>query len=363
MTEINEDGVAAQRTTATMGYELPPEPPRFQPTWNRYKQYQLPSPSTGRPTAFARSTTVSSTMEDTYNLNRWLERTKVAAVLGAMESNEPELSELIASLQGELSNGVTAKTNGIIDQINDRCGGRDSAELGSAVHAWLEAVDIGQIRPAEVPEKFQPYLTAYRKVLLRHGLVPVPEYVERIVLNDAGEETVVGTIDRIYRLVTTGELVLGDLKTSKTLEFSWLSYAVQFAIYSHARLMLATDGTEWEAMPSLDTRAAYCIHVPSDQPERSSCVTFDLAFGLAGMHEALTIRRMRREAKKAVPSIHSIPTPTPEALRYVEARHAVQDISAPGDLPSVWERYSDVWTEDLTELGQQIAALFNTEGE
>lgn len=354
MTEISEDGGVARRTE-TMGYPLPPEPPRFQPKWNQYRQYMLPSPSTGRPTAFARATTVSDVLDDKYNLTRWLERTKVAAVLGAIQSEDTELRELVASLQEV---GAGSKANGIIDTISDRSGGRDSAELGSAVHAWLEAVDIGQIRPAQVPDQFQPYLTAYREVLARHALVPEPAYVERIVLNDSGEETVVGTIDRIYRLATTGELVLGDLKTSKTLEFSWLSYAVQFAIYSHARLMLTIDGTSWEAMPTLDTRAAYCVHVPSDQPERASCVTFDLDFGLAGMHEALAVRRMRREAKKAVPSVHAIPTPTPEALRYVAARHAVQDISHPDELAGVWEQFSDVWTDDLTTLGQQIAGLF-----
>lgn len=357
MTEIDENGVAAQRRTETMGYLLPPAPPRFQPKWNQYRQYMLPSPSTGRPTAFARATTISSVLDDTYNLNRWLERTKVAAVLAATRSTDPELKSLVASL--DESDG--GKANSIIDTINDLSGGRDSAELGTAVHAWLEAVDIGLVRPSQVPDQFQPYLASYRQVLLRHGLVAVPEYVERIVLNDSGEETVVGTIDRIYRIVATGELVLGDLKTSKTLDFGWLSYAVQFAIYGHARLMLANDGTGWEPMPSMDLRAAYCVHVPSDQPERASCVTFDLDYGLQGMHEALTVRRLRRSAKKAVPFVHAIPSPTPEALRYVDARHAIQDISAPSDLPGIWEQYSDVWTDELTALGQQIAALF-TEG-
>jgi len=363
MTEITADGTVAPRRTETMGYELPPEPPRFQPKWNQYRQYMLPSPSTGRPTAFARATTVSGVLDDKTGLNRWLERNKVAAVLGAMGSEDQDLHGLSVALRNEIDmGGVTTKVNTIVDEINDRSGGRDAAELGSAVHAWLEAVDIGMVRPSEVPEKFQPYLVAYRDVLARHGLVAVPEYVERIVLNDRGEETVVGTIDRIYRIVATGELVLGDIKTSKSLDLGWLTYAVQFAIYGHASLMLKNDGTGWNPMPELDTRVAYCLHIPSDQPERASCVTFDLEFGLRGMHTALEIRQLRRTAKKAVPFIHAIPTPTAEALRYVEARHAVQDISHPDELAGLWDEYSDVWTEDLTQLGQQIAALFTTEG-
>ena len=319
MTEITETGEVATRRTETMGYPLPPEPPRFQPKWNQYRQYMLPSPTTGRPTAFARATTVSGTLDDTYNLNRWLERTKVAAVLGAVEAESRfdhshenvALGTLMAQLRDEIGSGNTAKANGVIDAISDLQGGRDSAELGSAVHAWLEAVDIGIIRPVEVPEQFRPYLVAYREVLARHGLEAVPEYVERIVLNDAGEETVVGTIDRIYRVVTTGELVLGDLKTSKSLEHAYLSYATQFDIYGHARLMLAVDGSGWEAMPSLNLESCFCIHVPSDQPDRASCVTFDLAYGLQGLHSALEVRRLRRSARKAVPFVHAIPTPSP----------------------------------------------------
>jgi hypothetical protein len=362
MTEIDDNGLVAGRRTETMGYPLPPEPPRFQPKWNHYRQYMLPSPSTGRPTAFARATTVSGTLDDTYNLNRWMERTKVAAVVGAMDAGTSDMAELVRDLRNEIHAGNGSKVNVIVDTISDLSGGRDAAELGTAVHAWLEAVDIGQIRPADVPERFQPYLTAYHDVLTRHALEPVPEYVERIVLNDAGEETVVGTLDRIYRVVTTGELVVGDLKTSKSLDHSWLSYAVQFAIYSHARLMLKVDGSGWEAMPSLNTESCFCLHVPSDQPERASCVTYDLAYGLKGMHTALEVRDLRRNAKKAVPFVHAIPTPSPEALRYAAARRAIQNISHPDDLPGLWEQYQDVWTDALTTLGMQIAALF-TEGE
>ena len=43
----------------------------------------------------------------------------------------------------------------------------------------------------------------------------------------------------------------------------------------------------------------------------------------------------------------------------MQARHAIQDISHPDDLAGVWEQYSDVWTPELTDLGRQIAALFN----
>ena len=83
----------------------------------------------------------------------------------------------------------------------------------------------------------------------------------------------------------------------------------------------------------------------------------DLAYGLASTAVSLDARRRRKEAKKAVPFVHALPIPTAEALRYTQARHAIQDISDPADLAAIWEQYQDVWTDDLTQLGEQLAAL------
>lgn len=369
MTEIAADGEVAvqERSTPTMHYPLPPEPPRFQPTWNRYRQYQLPSPTTGRPTAFVRASTVAKVMDDRYNLELWVQRKLVSAVLTASgvqqmhPGNVSEEGRELAALYAELTvaDPTNQKFNAILERMDDLTGGKDAQELGTAVHAWLEAVDIGQVRPTDVPEFFQPYLRAYRTLLTRHGLVPEAVYVERIVLNDSGEETVVGTIDRIYRVVATGELFMGDVKTSKTLDYSWLEYGIQVGgVYAGATRMLAVDGSAWEPMPTLNGDMALLVHVPSDQPERASVVTFDIGFCREAYHHALRVRDLRRRASKEVPFVHPIPTPTPEALRYVEARHAIQDISDPAELTGVWEQYQDVWTDDLTELGKQTAALF-----
>lgn len=376
MTEINDDGSVAvqQRTTPTMGYPLPPEPPRWQPKWNRYKQYQVPDPATGRDTASPRATTIASVLDDKYHLHRWQTRMAVAAVVKALRADADvkrgtavpqkaiELSGLSDTLMIQLDGIVDAKVNDTIDTVVDLCGGRDAAEFGQAVHAWLEAVDLGTVRPRDVPHEFQPHLQAYRRILAQHGLEAVAIYVERIVMNDVGAERVVGTLDRIYRVVATGELLLGDLKTSKSLDFGWLEYAIQLALYCRAKRMLSTDGRTWEPMPVINQDYALLVHVPSDNPGSAAAVTFDMDYGWRGAVTAFEVRELRRAAAKAVPYQHAVPSPTVESLRWCEARAAIQDISAPGDLVGVWEQYQDVWSDDLTELGQQIAGLFTTEG-
>jgi len=302
-------------------------------------------------------------LDDSYHLTRWKIRTQVAAVLKMQkraEAGDTAAAELLDQMYELVADGNGNKVNGVLDKMDVMCGGRDAAELGTAVHAWLEAIDIGTVVASEVPDQFQPYLVNYQAVLAKHGLVAVPEYVERVVLNERGEQTVAGTLDRIYRIQSTGELVLGDVKTSKTLEFGWLNYATQFAVYGYATKMLKMDATGWEPMPKINQEYAICLHVPSDTPEQASAVTFDLWFGGEAMKTALEARRRRSEAKTRVPYKHAIPVPTREALRYVEARQALQNISHPDQLSAVWERYSDVWDTELTQFGEQVAKLFNT---
>lgn len=392
MTEVTLDGKIAPRTTEWSRYELPPPlPGRFKPQYNRYGQYTLPHPTTGRESAFSRATTIASVLDDTYNLDLWIQRKIIAAVLNgvraqmAAQANPEGLDEKQADVI-EAMNALwstdpnTQKFNKAIDVVDNLQGGRDASEFGTAIHAWLEAIDNNIVRPQDVPPLFRDHVGAYRSLLTRHGLFPVPEYTERIVCNDqngfvipgpSGEpdrvictgETITGTLDRIFRILTTGNLVLGDVKTSKAASLEWgvLEFAIQLAIYRYARYMLSLDGKSWGPMPELTSDTAYLMHVPSDDPARSACLALNVGFGDEALRVAVYVRDLRRRSKREG-LVGAIPVPSPDALAWAEARHAIQDISDPSELPRVWEQYQAVWTDDLTALGQQIAALFDTEG-
>jgi hypothetical protein len=716
MMEVSLDGEIAARVRETewSKYPLPPAlPGRFKPEYNRYGQYQLPHPATGRPSAFSRATTIASTLDETYNLDMWIQRQLVKSVLEGVRlqmdlqrdgriptSDEQQLHEAMTTLWS--TDPSTQKFNQAADTVNNLQGGRDASEFGTAVHAWLEAIDVGIVQPSQVPDLFRDHVEAYREVLKRHALLPVPEYTERIVCNDdngpdgqAGE-TITGTLDRLFRVVSTGNLVLGDVKglpldtriptpdgwttmaevqvgdevfgtdgqpakvtlksqvkrigtyivrfddgseqvcdsehiwattthedrrqgrepqargideiirtltfgkvkpqkqhrvltpqpldlpecdlplepyllgawlgdgttdggmitsdgtvfdilesdgwelgafqtkpdancstrtvyglrgmlravgllgnksipntylrasiaqrtrllqglmdtdggwnvkrrsvgftttsrtladqvmelllslgqrpnlnqvtgmgfgkpctswrisfspidiqpfrhpekarkategtrstmrsrsrcittvepgpdvetvcigvdspdhtylcgdrmipthnTSKAASLEWgaLDFAIQLAIYRYANHMLKLDGSGWEPMPQLTSDTAYLMHIPSDDPQRSSCVALNVGFGHEALRVAVNVRDLRRRAKReGLTGV--IPVPTPDALAWAEARHAIQDISHPDELATVWEQYEHVWTDELTTLGQQIAALL-TEG-
>lgn len=367
--ELTADGAPdTGRYSEFMRYPLPPLVPREECSFDGYGRYKLPSPTTGRPTSYTRATTVAGVTSDHYNLVQWKIRTKVAAVLKAYDcytavtnnavtdDTAIELGQKYVTLMDAVDAGASRKINAAIDAIDDYAGGSDARELGGAVHDWLGAVDLGQVLAHQVPDQFQPYLTAYQDALARAGLIAVPDYVERLVLNDRGQETIAGRLDRIYRCVATGELYLGDLKTSKTLDFSHLEYGIQFAIYGWATLMLGLDGLTWEPMPEINNEMALCVHVPSDQPERSQVVPFNLWAGGEYTVTALQVRAERKDAPKTILG-QTTPIPTKEALRYVAARQAIQNIHDADDARGVMEEYRDVWDDELSQFGAQCFEL------
>jgi hypothetical protein len=379
MTEVSYEGDIVQRPRETQWshYPLPPETGRFKPTYNYLKQYTLPHPDTGRATSFSRATTIAGVLDDRYNLEKWIQRKLVAAVLdgvrvqmklanpltefAGVSDHEKAIDAAMIHLWG--TDVSARKLNEAVDYLDNLQGGSDATEFGTAVHAWCEAIDMNIVQMCEVPDVFTEHVRAYREIVLRHALYPVPIYTERIVLNDGESETIVGTLDRLFRVITTGALVLGDVKTTKaeSLDYGILEFCVQLAVYRFARLMLSLDGSRWETMPVLASDTAYLIHVPNDDHRRAACIALDTGFGSAGLRLALTVRDMRRRAKRQG-LIGVIPIPSREALQWAQARHDIQDINHPEELTGIWEKYREVWTEDLTALGQQIADLIN-EGE
>jgi len=367
VTVLAEDGAIAPRTTQWMGYPLPPPVPRPESKFGTWGWYQLPDPESGRPTGFPRATTIAETLDDTYGLNRWKRRETARRIL-QLATMAPDTrihpawditaAECLAAFDEALTNGKTTDVDNALDTIDNLMGGADARELGECVHAWLEALDMGLVLLRDVPEVVRPHIDHARKVVAHRGLVALPEYVERTVLNDrCDDETVAGKIDRIYRIVTTGELVLGDIKTSKDLKYSWLSFGVQVGgVYGWATKMLAIDGQSWEPMPEIRDDFAILLHVPSDQPSKAAAITINMWWGGEVFAESVATRTRRKEAKVQVPK-HIVPPPTAEAVRYAEARLALSAINTAADGQAVYETYQDVWDDDLGEFAATVAEL------
>lgn len=372
MTVLDSRGVPdLSRFTEYMRYPLPPHLPREEnsPETDRYHRYRLPSPTTGRITAYTRATKIADTISDDGALSKWKIREKVSSILLSQRLAET-INDSMTDIEMALATSFREyerlirdeakvdEINSVIDRIHDMAGGADARELGQAVHDWLGELDMNRLLRSQLPDFIQPYAESYTNALAQAGLVAVPEYTERVVLNDRGVESIAGRLDRIYRVVETGELILGDLKTSKSnrLDTSKDKWAIQMAVYGYATKMLNLDGLTWSDMPPINQDYCVVVHLPSDQPERAAVVPFDLYVGGEGMVLALDVRAKRREIKsKVLAATHE--TPSEGSCRLVQARQALQSIKVAEDASTVFEQYEDVWNDDLTQLGQSCIEL------
>lgn len=351
------------RETHWAKYPLPPMLPRPVHKHNQYGHYVLPDPITGLPIGFVRATTAAKTLDDTYNLSRWSTRQQVASVLRLADAASgpdahPIAGKMFEDLRSRIDGGNGPNVNELLDEIDGFAGGKNSAEFGDAVHEWCAALDASMVTVDQVPDLFKPWVTAYQGILARAGLIAVAQYVERTVMNDSGIERVVGKLDRLFLCVATGELYLGDLKTSKSdnVKYSWMTWPTQLVGYARARLMWGLDGATWEPMPPINQDVGLLIHLPSDAPNQAKLLALNLAPADAYMATSLDARHHRKNAKHDVPGV--APVPTAEALRYVAAYQAIQSSHRVEDLNAVWDQYQDVWRPELTELGHAVAKLF-----
>lgn len=333
------NGANPAHATPVHGFPLPPEGRDYRPTYSGGR-YVLPDPVSGVSNRFTRVTSGARTLEETAGLDRW----KMGnVVLGLKE--RPDLLDgvdLYADPQD-----VTRQVRRIADKASEIAGANHAAELGTAIHAWTEAVERDGLEVDKVPTQFRPYVRAYLDQLSQWGITTVPGMVERIIYHSGTGW--VGTFDRIYQLAD-GTRVIGDVKTSKRLDYSYLSFATQLATYANADYMLSLDGKRWEPMPPVGNVYAVIAHVPSNQPGKCELVTIDLEAGAYALDLAVAVTSARSGARSAIadrwelPAPHA-PQPGPSLAEQVDSATSTEQLSA------LYEAHASEWSEDLTQRG------------
>lgn len=352
-TALGIDGTAIHQSK-TAGLPLPPPLPgrSYTPTFNGNGQYRLPHPETGKLTSYTRASTVAKTLEDTWMLDAWTRRMMLIGLQRSL-ALQADLDQLImeypATDTGNPARDLRNPLNELAEEAQFRAGAKAAAEFGTATHAWCEWVDHGGWIWA-VPQMFRPWVIAHRHVLAENGLTVDPNWTERIVLNT--QYGIAGTLDRLF-WNHRGQLFLGDIKTSRGMEYSWLYFAIQLAIYHGASHVLSLDGAAWEPMPTLDPDTVLVMHLPRDEPQASRIVPLNMRFGAEALHTAMTVRRLRSTAEKSAQSVpYTVGSMSAEMARYHAARFAIETSRTQEDLALIWDSYQDIWTDDLTALGR-----------
>lgn len=279
--------------------ETRPEPKR--PQWGRYR---LPHPVTGKEQSWQRVTTFARMASDGFGLEQWKLR---MALKGA--SLRPDLVALAASLDAKKD---AKRLNALVEQAREAAGGSAAANLGTAIHALTETVDLAKDKRAalsDVPVAQRSDVAAYLDCLDAHGIVVVPEMVERITCVPAYE--VAGTLDRGLeitrsgritlrsgRTVTlrSGEHVIGDVKTGKDLSHGEGEIAVQLHSYAQGvnEAGVWDHGSQrWADVPKVRGDVAFVMHVPAGT---GTCTLYviDLDMGREAAKLCVAVRAGRK---------------------------------------------------------------------
>ncbi len=348
-------------TTPYHGFPLPPPVPgRYVVEFNGNNQYRLPDPVTGETRSFDRATSLSKVLDDPYLLLRWEKRNLLVGLFGTAHL-QANLDQAVGEFLRSSDNGSREAVRALREPLNEiaaeaerRAGGEYYSEFGTAVHAWTDYLDLGLCVLADVPEIFRDHCREYLETCAVRGFMMDPQYNERVVYNSRLK--MAGTIDRFILNPRDSfyRHTLGDVKTSRTLEYSWLGFGVQLGFYSDCDLMLAVDGSYWMPMPDFNTDAGALINVPSDNADGTHIVPIELSVGRDLLSAAVMIRDMRRSAKTSIPvGDGSLPIRDPHIIRVLQLRYAVQLAPDTQTLVSLWERNQDIWTDDLTNIGRR----------
>ena len=244
----------------------------------------------GKVQRYARMSSFGDTLEEKSGLNNWL----VAKAMEGAAKDQSILARAIAASPYEDHKSDWTKLRQDAIQAGR---GSFKADVGTAVHAMSERWE--QEPDYDPGGKFSPALEAYSKVQEALGLKS--QLIECQIVND--EIRGAGTADRLYELtkplvtpdgqvLLPGTLVIGDLKTGSSLDFSAPGYAIQLAGYAGGVLYDVVSNVRLPT-PSINQRWAIIMHL-SVEDCHCEFVWVDLEVGRFGGRLAEEVREWRR---------------------------------------------------------------------
>lgn len=242
----------------------------------------------GRPVIYGvphtRATTVAGTLDDRHNLELWIMR-NVAIGLAL----RPDLMALVQAMDLEAvqqSPDLKKQMNKLLDSATEAAGSLKAANLGTALHAMTEKLDLNP-HPTSIvfPDEFRPHLEAYARVTANVEWT----HVEQLLVLE--EYTVAGTPDRIGPWGSSQLPTVWDLKTGSSIDLAMKAIAVQLAIYAHADYAWV-DGKAVD-LPPLNQQEAIVIHLPVDNPGVCNLYTVDIERGWEAFKQSVWAREWR----------------------------------------------------------------------
>lgn len=219
-------------------------------------------------------------------------------------AGRPDLVAQVLAADGD------KKTLGrLVANAEEVAGSRAGSNAGSSIHSLAEKRDLGQV--IDLPEPWAADIQGYEDTLAAHDVVVLAGLVEKVVVIPDLE--LAGRWDRI---VTFGDrhFVL-DLKTGRTLQYSWGSIAVQLSCYARAESIYDPETCTHEPVPvGIDQDVALVAHIVPGAG-RTDLYWVDIQAGWQAAQLAADVRTWRGRSDLADPWEASTPLVAPTARR------------------------------------------------
>lgn len=206
--------------------------PRYEWHGKQNRGYLVKDPATGdfrrykngKPKGWTRATTFNKAATDQNQLSDWGKRN---VLIGA--SLRPDV---VLKAHGLTHARDKAELMSLVSELETAAGAKVSAQVGTDIHELTERWDAGQLESKDIPKMYRHLIFKYEETLKAAGLRAVPGLIERTTcIQEFGG--VVGTLDRVYLHEASGQYVIGDVKTGKTLEYGMDEIETQEWIYAH----------------------------------------------------------------------------------------------------------------------------------
>ena len=324
-----------------------PEPPR-----DRWGRPLITPPDGSKAVAYTRCTTYVDCLDDKTMLQKWMQR-MVAVGIGTRSDLHLSAASLAADPDGNKK-----ALDELCDSARDAAKASAKATIGTALHAWVEQINLG-FEPVNVPDEYRTHLDNYRAATT--ALHPI--HVERFTVAD--DLQIGGTPDLIATVDGLDGAIVCDLKTGPaTLKYGQLKVAMQMAVYAHSKLY---DPATGERTP-LDVRTDVGLVIALDS-ETGKCELhwIDLKAGWEAVQVATQVRQWR--SRKGLtspytapePALVAVPRPSDDDVHLEQAiLRAIDESPTREALLDLWGKASDHWTDALTEAAKnRLQAIAN----
>jgi hypothetical protein len=256
----------------------------------------------GKMLPYSRASSFASPLEDKSNIAKWQAQQTVRGIAMQPDLLNAVPAEASGDPWAELSKSTKRALTTIAERAQDIAGSNLKSALGTQIHAATEFVDLGD----SLEDKFgdvEPWrrellierANAYHRAVQDWGLKW--DSVETFIVQD--DVKAAGTYDRrgFVPWWPKHRQVIGDVKTSSSLDFAGVTFAVQLSVYAHGEVYDIAHETR-TPHEDMDHEHALIIHVDRAKGGPVTLAKVDIAFGWSKALLARQILDARSEGRQ-----------------------------------------------------------------